>query len=135
MKYQSLIRSSEQYATPILWYGLSLLFLWFGFSQLLNAGAWVSWVPQWAPSLLHVGVDDVVILNGSFEVIAGAFLAIGIWARLTALVLAMHMMLIVFEIGLSAIGMRDLAIGFATLSLAATKIDPLTLDAVVDDEK
>ena len=133
MKILSILKKPEAFAPVILRYGLSLLFLWFGFSQLLNAGAWISWVPAWVPSLAHLGVDDIVILNGSFEVIAGAFLAIGIWVRWTALILALHMFMIVFDIGLSAIGMRDLAIAFSTLSLATFGSDNYTLDSEVDN--
>ena len=132
MRTPSYFRNPEVYAPAILRYGLSLLFLWFGFSQLLNAGSWVSWVPQWAPAITHLAVDDIVVLNGSFEVIAGAFLAIGIWVRWAALILSLHMFLIVFEIGLSAIGMRDLAIGLSTLALSAFGSDRFTLDAEVD---
>jgi len=128
------LKKPEPYAPVILRIGLAFLFLWFGFSQLLNTASWISWVPAWAPALSHLGVDDIVMLNGSFEIIAGAFLAIGIWVRWAALLLGLHLLVIVGDIGLSAIGVRDLALSLSTFALSAFGSDRWTLDYVIDAE-
>lgn len=101
----------------ILRLGLAILFLWFGFSQLLDGINWVSWVPEWAVNTLHIPPAMIVLLNGAFEVVAGGLLALNILTRWVALALAAHLALITIEIGLTPIGMRDFGLTMATLSL------------------
>lgn len=102
----------------ILRYGLAAMFMWFGFSQLFDGVNWVSWVPEWAPMLLHIPPAMIVLANGLFEVVAGAFLAAGIFVRPVAVLLALHLAVITVEIGLTAIGVRDFGLTVATVALA-----------------
>lgn len=101
----------------ILRLGLAIVFLWFGFSQLFDGINWVSWVPEWAVNLLNIPPAMIVLLNGSFEVVAGALLALNIYTRWVALALAIHLFVLVIEIGLTPIGMRDFGLMMATLAL------------------
>jgi uncharacterized membrane protein YphA (DoxX/SURF4 family) len=102
----------------ILRLGLATLFLWFGFSQLLDGLNWVSWVPEWAVNLLHIPPAMIVLANGAFEVVAGALLALNLWTRWAALALAIHLVIITVEIGANPIGVRDFGLTIATLALA-----------------
>lgn len=114
------------FAPVILRFGLAFLFLWFGFSQLFDSASWISWVPTWSTFLLSA--KAIVILNGLFEVVAGSFLALGIWVRWTALLLGLHLVVITLHIGLSGIGVRDLALATSTFALSLGGSDWLTLD-------
>ena len=107
---------SNEWGILVLRLGLAMLFLWFGFSQLLDGLSWVSWVPEWAVNLLHIPPAMIVLLNGSFEVVAGSLLALNIWVRWAALLLALHLLVLIFEIGPTAIGVRDFAIMMATFA-------------------
>lgn len=102
----------------ILRLGLASVFLWFGFSQLVDGISWVGLVPDWAVSLLHLPPAMIVLGNGLFEVICGALLALGIWTRAIALIFSLHLAVITFDIGLTAIGVRDFGLTLATVSLA-----------------
>lgn len=113
--YMSMRR--EEWGIMILRLGLAVLFLWFGFSQLLDGLNWVSWVPEWAVNLFSIPPAMIVLLNGAFEVVAGALLAFNILTRWVALALGLHLVVIVFDIGLTAIGFRDFAIMMATFAL------------------
>ena len=97
--------------------GIASMFLWFGFSQLVNSMSWVGWVPDWAVAVLHISPAMIVLLNGCVEVALGTLLACNIFVRYVALLLGLHLALITFEIGLSAIGVRDFGLTLATLSL------------------
>lgn len=119
----------DRYGVVVLRGGLVALFLWFGLSQLTDPGSWLSWVPQWALELPLIGGTGVVILNGIFETVLGLSLAAGFYTRATAVLLSLHLFLIAFEVGYNDIGVRDVALGLATLSLAFTAPDALTLDA------
>lgn len=113
----NLSNASNEWGVTILRLGLSILFLWFGFSQLFDGINWVSWVPEWAVSVLNIPPALIVLLNGTFEVVAGALLALNIFTRWAALALALHLFVLVVEIGLTPIGMRDFGLMMATLAL------------------
>jgi len=110
--------TSHQWGILVLRLGLATVFLWFGFSQLLDGVNWVSWVPVWAVNFLHIPPAMIVLLNGAFEVIAGGLLAFNILTRWAALALALHLAVITFEIGLTQIGVRDFGLMMATLALS-----------------
>ena len=102
----------------ILRLGLAAVYLWFGFSQLFDSVNWVGWVPTWAVELLNIPPAMIVILNGSLEVVLGSLLAVGLFIRPVAFILTVHLALITYEIGVSAIGVRDFGLTMATLALA-----------------
>lgn len=109
--------NTHTWGVIVLRLGLAALFLWFGFSQLLDGVNWVSWVPEWSVNLLHIPPAMIVLLNGAFEVVAGSLLALNIWTRWAAFALAIHLAVITFEIGANAIGVRDFGLTCATLAL------------------
>ncbi len=119
-------KSSHEWGMLLLRLGLAILFLWFGFSQLFDGINWVSWVPEWAVNLLHIPPAMIVLLNGAFEVIAGAFLALNIFTRWVAFALELHLLVLVIEIGLTPIGVRDFGLMMATLALVFLAPKPYT---------
>lgn len=96
---------------------LSAVFVWFGFSQILNPSAWTSLVPTWAVSLYHLSPLGVVYLNGVFEIIAGSLLALGFWVRWVALVLSIHLFVIAADFGINPIGVRDIGLSLSTFAI------------------
>jgi uncharacterized membrane protein YphA (DoxX/SURF4 family) len=110
--------SQQEIGYHILRFGLAAVFLWFGFSQLLDGLNWVSWVPEWAVEVLHISPAMIVLLNGAFEVVLGGLLACNVLTRWAALALALHLAVITIEIGLNEIGVRDFGLMVATLALA-----------------
>ena len=121
------ISNSERFALPVLRAGLVALFLWFGLSQVLSPSDWIAWVPQWTESF-GLSATTVVLLNGLFEVVLGALLAIGFYTRIAALLLSLHLAVIAYEIGYNDIGVRDFVLAVATLSLALFSPDQFSLD-------
>ena len=109
--------TQQEWGILILRIGLAALFLWFGFSQLIDGLSWVSWVPEWAVNLLHLPPAMIVLLNGAFEVVAGGLLAFNILTRWAALALALHLLILVIDIGLTQIGVRDFGLMMATFAL------------------
>lgn len=109
----------------LLRYGLSFVFLWFGFSQLSNAAVWVSFVPEWLTAFADPGL--FVYGNALLEIVLGSLLALGILVRPVSLILALHLFVITLEIGLTAVGVRDFGLALATLSLFFMGKDRFTL--------
>ena len=123
----------DTYALPLLRAGLVVLFLWFGLSQVTTPGDWLAWVPEWT-SAFGVSASTIVLLNGAFEVILGALLAVGFYTRIAALLLSIHLLFIAYEVGYNDVGVRDFVLAVATLSLALFEPDQYTIDKLGDRE-
>lgn len=114
------------YAPTILRLGLAALFLWFGISQITDPAAWTVWVPQWAYTF--PGAATLVLVNGWFETIGGALVALGFFTRPAAALLALHLFVIAFEVGYNDIGVRDFALAVSTLALTLSGPGPWSVD-------
>lgn len=111
-------KRTTDYAPMLLRYSLAAVFLWFGASQLANPGMWTSLVPEWATGLSGLSASTIVQANGVFEIVMGALLAIGVFVPVIAAVLAVHLLVITTHLGLTAVGVRDFGLSFATFALA-----------------
>ncbi len=120
---------TNAYAPLVLRVALALVFLWFGAEQLLHAAQWTIWVPEWALALTGLSAETVVLVNGVAETALAVLLALGFFTRLAALLLALHTLLVAFDVGLTAIGMRDFGLAASALALALAAPDFATLDA------
>ena len=98
--------------------GLAVVFLWFGFSQILDSLHWVSLVPEWVSNLAHLPPAMIVLANGAFEIVLGTLLAMGFFVRTTSLILALHLIPIALGFGLVATSIRDFAIIISCLALS-----------------
>ena len=115
--------SRYKFGVYLLRYGLAGVFLWFGFSQLMNSLIWVSVVPEWASNLLHIPPAMIVLGNGLMEVILGSLLAMGFFVRIISLILALHLLPIAMEFGFVATGIRDFGLSIASLALSFMYFD------------
>jgi len=120
-----MIISRQKFGIHLLRLGLAGVFLWFGFSQLIDSLRWVAIVPEWAVNLLHLPPAMIVMANGLFEVVLAGILAMGFFVRVTSCVLGLHLILIAFDFGFTATGIRDigLVVSAFALSLMYTKDD------------
>jgi uncharacterized membrane protein YphA (DoxX/SURF4 family) len=109
---------TQRVGVVVLRYGLAMVFLYFGFSQLMQPAVWAGIVPQWALALSGLSGETVVRINGVFEVAAAALLLLGVWVRYVAAVLALHIAPIALTLGLEPEGVRDFGLAAASLALA-----------------
>jgi uncharacterized membrane protein YphA (DoxX/SURF4 family) len=110
--------SQEKIGLLILRLGMAAVYLFFGFSQLFDSVAWVAIVPEWAVTLAHLPPAMIVLGNGLVEVVLGTLLAVGFFVRPVAILLSLHLLVIAAGFGFTPIGVRDLGLSLATLSLA-----------------
>lgn len=115
----------KTFAPILLRLSLSLLFLWFGVSQLIDQESFVSYVPSWVP----IDIFTAVMLNGIMEIVLGVLLAIGFFTRISAVLLAVHLVGIAISLGYNDLAMRDWALAFATVSVALYGPDEWSLDS------
>ena len=108
----------QEWGLLLLRFGLAIVFLWFGFSQLLDGLKWVSIVPEWATDLLNIPPAMIVLANGLFEVVLSTLLAMGFWVRIVSFVLALHLIPITVDMGNTATGVRDFGLVVSAIALS-----------------
>jgi uncharacterized membrane protein YphA (DoxX/SURF4 family) len=119
--------NASTYAPSVLRIGLSLIILWFGAQQLMHVSDWVGYLPEWTTAL-PVTPEQLVYLNGLFEIVFGLFLLAGFYTRIAALLLALHMLEIVHAVGYGPTGARDLGLAFAIIAIFLQGPDKLSVD-------
>ncbi len=103
------------------------LFAWFGFSQVSDPGGWTAFLPEYT-GYLPIPAEMLIQVNGWFELCAALALLLGVWTRVLAAFLALHLFGIAFTVG-GAIGARDAALGMIGVILAMQPADLWTMDA------
>jgi uncharacterized membrane protein YphA (DoxX/SURF4 family) len=117
----------KKYSPIILRIGISLVLLWFGISQVTNASAWIGWLPSFTSSW-PISQTALVFLNGSFEIILGLMLILGLYTRVAAALIALHLLGITLSVGYNEIGIRDFGLFMAALAIALNGDDDWCLD-------
>ena len=107
--------SIKEYAPITVRIGMSLVFLWFGISQITNTANFLGYLPQFLFGSKYA--FSFVVANGVFEIIFGIFLAAGVFVRIAALILAVHLLGITIVLGYNEIAVRDFGLALATLSI------------------
>lgn len=118
-------------AAPIvLRVGLALVFLWFALQQLMSPDMWTAVVPDYVVSISHLSAKTLVYFNGIFELVFGALLLFGLFTRVAALLLALHLIEIILSVGYGAIGVRDFGLCVATFASFLLGGGRWSLDAI-----
>ena len=116
----------EKYSKPVLRIGISLVFLFFGSQQLTNNSSWQGFVPDFA-LILGLTAEKIVMFNSIFELSFGLLLLFGIYTRIVALFLSIHLFIISFSLGFNDLGMRDFGLAIATFVVFMNGNDNLSL--------
>lgn len=106
---------------------LSLVFLYFGFQQVLHPGDWTGFVPGFL-SFQNITPNNIVMINGIVELSLGVFLLVGLYTKFSAIILSLHLFGIVFSMGLSPLSVRDLGLAVATLVVFLNGADRYCVD-------
>ncbi|HYD03810.1 MAG TPA: DoxX family protein [Alphaproteobacteria bacterium] len=106
----------KEYAPIFLRYSFVVVFLYFSLAQLIQPTHWVAYVPEHVTGI--ASAETFVFLNAIFELICAILLALGIYPRIVALLLALHLFGITYTIGFNQTGARDFGLACATLAIA-----------------
>ena len=112
-----------KFASLILRIGLGLVLLYFGINQLIDPSKWTTLLPSFLG-------EGFIIFNGIFEIVLATFLILGLFTRVAALIFALHLILIMTQLGYGDSMARDLGLFFSTIALAFLGSDYLSLDAL-----
>ena len=144
------INECKKYAPIILRIGLALVFLWFGLTQLVNPQSFMGYLPDFLldhsadmnhehpfqsahnlPLTAHV----IIMGNGFFETVFGIMLILGLFTRVSSLLLALHLFGIMITLGYNDIAIRDLGLMFAAFAIFLNGPDRWTLDNKLKNKK
>ncbi|TSC86422.1 MAG: hypothetical protein G01um10148_408 [Parcubacteria group bacterium Gr01-1014_8] len=117
-----------QWGLTVIRVGLAAVLLWFGREQLLHAADWIGYVPNYAMSLSGLPATTIVLANGSAEIAFGLLLFLGLFTRISAFVMGVHLALIAFSLGLNQIGVRDWGLAAALFGIALAGPGTLSID-------
>lgn len=118
---------NKELPIAILRWGLCLVFLFFGFSQIANPSSWTGFVPEFLTKFF-LSANNIVMLNAIAEIILGTFLGIGLYTRFSSIILSLHLFVIAASIGFNPLGVRDFGLAIATLVIFLNGADKYTID-------
>ena len=119
----------EKISPIVLRIGISLVFIWFGYNQLIDVQSWIAYIPESVMNMTGLKADLLVQLNGIFELVFGTLLLLGILTRYVAFVLMLHMIDITYIVGFDSIGVRDFGLSITTIAVWLNGRDFLTVDS------
>jgi len=116
----------KDYSAPILRIGVSIVFLWFGFNQVFDPNYFISYLPAFVYQL-PFSVISFVMFNGILELILGGLLIAGMYTRVVAFLLGLHLLAITISLGYNEIAVRDLGLTIATFAVMLNGKDKWSL--------
>jgi uncharacterized membrane protein YphA (DoxX/SURF4 family) len=120
----------KTFAPIFLRISMSLVILWFGVEQIIDAPSWLGFLPSWTTAL-PLSQITLVHVNGIFEIVFGTFLLLGFYTRIVALLLALHLFDIAYIVGYDAIGIRDLGLALSTTAIFLYGADTFSFDTIL----
>ena len=97
--------------------GLAVTFLWIGVLILRNPEAWGGYMKPWVAGLLPIPIAQVMVGPAILDMAIGVFLLINFLSRLTAIVGAIHLAVILIVSGITDITVRDIGLLAGMLAL------------------
>ena len=117
----------KEYAPIVLRISLGIVFLWFGFTNIFNHESLIGYLPEFFYSL-GISLQTILLFNGIFEIIFGTLLIIGLFTRVVAFILFLHLLSITFSLGYNDVAIRDFGLALASLSISLYGADKWCLD-------
>lgn len=111
--------------------GLAITFLWIGVLIFKNPEAWSGYLQPWAVRLLPIPLTQALIGTAILDITVGAFLIFNFLPRLTPLVGALHLAMVLTTSGITDITVRDIGLLTAALALGIDSWPPEVLNKTI----
>lgn len=98
---------------------LVIVFGWFGIEKFQNPLLWIGFLPMWTDGFLGVSKDIWLMVMGVLELLFALMLIIPVRRvrQAGALLIAAHLVVVVLQVGLNDIGVRDLGLLLSSVAL------------------
>lgn len=114
--------------TPaIVRYALAIVFLVFGLDQLIRPEYWLGYLPSWLP-VLGLSETTLIVMNGIFDLVLGALLALGLFTRVAAAFGGLHLLGVMVSLGYNDIAVRDFGLLIVAIAILFHGPDDYSLD-------
>ena len=121
----------RKYAPVVLRAGIAIIFFWFAFSQIKSPAGWTRMIPSYVMSLSPFSANTLIYMNATFEIVFASLLLVGLYTRVSSLLLTLHLLHITTILGYGAIAARDFSLAIATLSIFFAGADEYCLDKIL----
>lgn len=121
--------SSQNLSTLVLRIGIASVYLWFGIQQFFYVDDWIGYLPEWTSKISFLTQTQFIYANATLEVVLGTFLLVGFFTRISAFILAIHLAAITYDVGFTAVGVRDFGLTLATLAIALSPFHANSIDS------
>lgn len=105
----------SRYSSLVLRIGIAFVFIWFGWSGLMEPQRWISLVPTWTASIAPA--LTLVRAHGIFELLFGLLLFFGYAKRLASALLFASLIQTLTLLEFGPIMVRDIGLALATLAI------------------
>lgn len=125
MNINERLDSFKEYGPAVLRIAMALVFFYFAINQIIAPADWTGYLPEFLQDTSNPVM--FIYANAIFEIIFGTLLILGIFTRLTAFLLGIHLLGISITLGWTAVAIRDYGLAFATLAIVLNGPDKLCL--------
>ncbi len=131
-KFMKELNKRKYFSAVMVRYAVSMIFIFFGVSQIIYPKSWTAWLPGFV-FFLPISPQNFIILNGFSEAFMGVLLAFGVLTRVNALLIGFKIIAIILLIngggyGINNISLRDLALAIAAFAVFVNGPDAFCLD-------
>jgi len=116
----------KRYAPIPVRLGIGLVFLWIGIDIWLNTNYWVTWLPGYISQFIEP--TTLMLFTGVFDFVFGLLLLLGLFTRISALLMALHLIGVIITLGYNDIAVRDFGLLLATIGIFLHGSDTWCLD-------
>lgn len=118
----------SKYSPTIVRFGIGAVFLTFGILQLSSANSWIGLIPGFLNQ--YFSSISVVYFNGSFDLLIGILLLLGVRVRITSFIASLHLIsvvIVLLNLGFIPIAVRDIGLLIVLISIFFHGSDKLCL--------
>ena len=120
------MKINASYAPIAVRWGIALVFLWIGIDIWVHTDYWVIWLPGYISQFIEP--TTLMLFTGVFDFVFGLLLLFGLFTRISALLMALHLIGVITGIGYTDIAVRDFGLLLATMGIFFHGPDTWCLD-------
>lgn len=116
----------KRYAPIPVRLGIGVVFLWMGIDIWVHTDYWMTWLPGYVSQFIEPQI--MMLMTGVFDFVFGLLLLLGLFTRISALLMALHLIGVINTLGYNDIAVRDFGLLLATIGIFLYGPDKWCLD-------
>ncbi|MDO8460259.1 MAG: DoxX family membrane protein [Nanoarchaeota archaeon] len=125
----ALLEKMKFYAPMSVRYGVGIVFLLFGISQITDPSSWLGYLPVGISN--YIVPTTFILFNGVFDLTLGILLLLGLFTRIVSAIAVLHLLGILATLGYNEVSIRDFGLMLGALSVFLNGPDMWCVDRKV----